>query len=91
MSDQLFKTLELTRLRRALAKIHEQVSCRHGRVEVTRDGCEDVCVILSKAELESLERALEILSETTEFKSMCDTLTQVAAACGVLAPAECEA
>ncbi|HZL38367.1 MAG TPA: hypothetical protein VFC78_23845 [Tepidisphaeraceae bacterium] len=92
MSEPLFfQTLELTRLRRALAKVHGQVAGRHGRIEVTHDGCDDVCVILSKAELESLERALEILTETAEYKAMCDTLTQVAAACGVVGAAECEA
>ena len=51
-------------------RIHEQVAGGHGRVELTRPGCDDVCVILSKAELESLERALEILSETSEYKAM---------------------
>lgn len=91
MSETLFQTLELTRLRRALAKIHEQVACQHGRIEIVRDGCDDVCVILSKAELQSLERALEILSETAEFKSMCETLTQVAAACGMPGQPSCEA
>lgn len=91
MNEALFQTLELTRLRRALAKIHEQVSCRHGRVEVTRDGCDDVCVIVSKAELESLERALDILAESAEYKIMCETLTQVAAECGMPAPAQCKA
>ena len=82
MPDQLFQSLDVNRLRDALAAVHEQVSCQHGRIELTRDGCEDVCVILSRAELESLERALEILSETAEYKAMCENLNKVATACG---------
>jgi PHD/YefM family antitoxin component YafN of YafNO toxin-antitoxin module len=82
MPDSPFKSLDLSRLRRALARVHEQVSGRHGRIELTRDGCDDVCVILSKAELESLERALEILSETSEYKAMCENLSKLAVECG---------
>jgi hypothetical protein len=36
-------------------------------------------VLISKAELESLEQALEILSSTPDFQSMCKTLASVAA------------
>ena len=53
MLDSPFQSLDLPRLRRAMDRIHEQVANRHGRVELTRSGCDDVCVILSKAELES--------------------------------------
>ena len=35
---------------------HEQVSRHRGRIEVTRDGSSEVCVLISKAELEALER-----------------------------------
>ena len=75
-----FQALDITRVRRTLAKLHEQVACGNGRVEIRRRGCEDVCVMISKAELEALERALEILSECEAYKAMCDTVTQVAAA-----------
>jgi len=82
MSDKPFQSLDVARLRRVLAKAHEQVSCHHGRIELTRAGCDDVCVILSKAELESLERALEIFSETMEYRAMCENLQRLAAECG---------
>jgi hypothetical protein len=36
--------------------------------------------------LEALERALEILTECAEYKSMCDEVSQVAAATSVLTP-----
>jgi PHD/YefM family antitoxin component YafN of YafNO toxin-antitoxin module len=87
MSDQPFQSLDVSHLRSALNKIHEQVAGNHGRVELTRAGCDDVCVILSKAELESLERALEIFSETAEYKAMCDNLSRLAVACGAVGPA----
>src|SRR5687767_10637953 len=75
-----FQALDITRVRRTLAKLHEQVACGSGRVEIRRRGCEDVCVMISKCELEALEKALEILSECEAYKAMCETVTQVAAA-----------
>ena len=78
---QNFQTLDVTRFRQTLAKLHEAVGCGSGRIEVTRRGCNDVCVLISKAELESLERALEILAESAEYKAMCDSLTSVVAQC----------
>ena len=64
-----------------MAKLHEAVGCGHGRIEITRRGCADVCVLISKAELEALERAMEILAESAEFKAMCDNIAQLVAAC----------
>lgn len=74
-----FQALDITRVRRTLAKLHEQVACGTGRVEIRRRGCDDVCVMISKCELEALEKALEILSECENYKAMCETVTQVAA------------
>jgi len=79
--QSLFQTLDLTRFRQAMAKLHEVVGCGKGRIEITRRGCDDVCVLISKAELESLEQALEILTECEHYKAMCDNLTQLVAAC----------
>jgi PHD/YefM family antitoxin component YafN of YafNO toxin-antitoxin module len=73
--------LDVTRFRQTLAKLHESVGCGNGRVEVTRRGCTDVCVLISKSELECLEQALEILSASAEFKAMCDQIQQLVAAC----------
>jgi hypothetical protein len=81
MAGETFQTLELTRLRKAIDRIHEQVAGRDGRVEITREGCDDVCVLISRTELESLERAMEILAATEEYQGMCDHISEVAAAC----------
>jgi hypothetical protein len=78
-SHASFQALDITRVRRTLAKLHEQVACGSGRVEIRRRGCQDVCVMISKCELEALEKALEILSECENYKAMCETVTQVAA------------
>ena len=77
-----FQSLDVTRFRQTLAKLHEAVGCGNGRIEITRRGCDDVCVLISRAELESLEQALEILSRSAEYKSMCDHVQSLAVACG---------
>jgi PHD/YefM family antitoxin component YafN of YafNO toxin-antitoxin module len=84
MSGGCFHTLSLSEFLRIVDDLHVRVSNGHGRIEITRDGCDDVCILISKAELESLERALEILSETPDFRTMCDSLTSVAASAGIL-------
>jgi PHD/YefM family antitoxin component YafN of YafNO toxin-antitoxin module len=81
VSFQSFQTLDVTRFRQTLARLHESVGCSKGRVEVTRRGCTDVCVLISKSELESLEQALEILTASAEYKAMCDQIQQLVAAC----------
>ena len=79
-SDECFQTVDVTRFRRALADLHQRVGCGRGRVEVTRRGCIDVCVLISKAELESLERALQIFADGVEFDQMSRQIAQIVAA-----------
>ena len=81
MSGDCFQSMDITRVRRALTDLHERVASGAGRIEVTCRGREHVCVIISKSELEALERALEILAGGDEFRAMCDTIVQVAAEC----------
>lgn len=78
---QSFQTLDFTGFRSALAKLHEAVGSGRGRVEVSRRGCDHVCVLISKTELESLERALEIFASCAEYASMCSQLEQLVASC----------
>ena len=70
-----------------LAHLHEFVTRTKGRVEITRPGSEQRCVLISQEELQSLERALEILSDTDEVRSMCGQIAQLAAATGPAAVA----
>ena len=83
-ASDCFQSLDVTRFHEVLARIHETVHASRGRIEVTREGCDDVCVLISKCELEALERALEILTDCADYKSMCDEVTKIAAATSVL-------
>jgi hypothetical protein len=85
-AENYFHSLDVARFHEVVHKIHETVAARCGRVELTRDGCDDVCVVISKCELEALERAVEILTECADYKSMCDEVARVAAATSVLTP-----
>lgn len=80
MSEQRYQAMDVTRFRKTLTELHEQVGRMRGRVEVKRRGCDDVCVLISKTELEALERALEILASGPEYQAMCDEIAQLAAA-----------
>ena len=79
MAGEAFQKLDLTRVARAMARVHEQVAQHDGRVEITREDCDDVCVLISRAELESLERAMEILANTDDFRAMCEQVNEIAA------------
>jgi len=81
MAGEAFQRLDLSRVARAMARIHEQVAQCDGRVEITREDCDDVCVLISRAELQSLERAMEILAGTADYQSMCEEVNQIATAC----------
>jgi PHD/YefM family antitoxin component YafN of YafNO toxin-antitoxin module len=64
---------------RPAIELYQNVARKHQRIEVlSPDG---PCVIISKAELEGLEKALRILSETDNVKMVSQSLAQVAAAC----------
>ncbi|HEV7300121.1 MAG TPA: hypothetical protein VGN72_12200 [Tepidisphaeraceae bacterium] len=78
MSADGYQTLEAAGVGTGLARLHELVVQRRSRIEITRNGCDERCVIITKQELDSLEEALSILSETDGFKSMCSQVTEVA-------------
>ncbi len=82
MSADCFQSLDVTRFRRALANLHELVGCGKGRIEVTRRGCADVCVLISKSELQSLEQALQIFAASAEFQQMSRQIAEIVAASG---------
>jgi hypothetical protein len=61
-----------------LVQLHRQVLKQTGRVELrTRDG--QVSVLISKSELDGLEQALAILSDTDSVRDVRDQLARVAA------------
>jgi len=79
--SEAHQTLDSHRARRELDGLLEHVARSWGRVEITRDDGADSCVLLSKAELQSIERALEILCELPGGREICDEITSVAERC----------
>src|SRR4051794_29609196 len=76
------QTLGLERVKRDLHKLHGEVIRNWGRIEITRDGDREddrACVLLSKAELMQLERALEIFCEMPGGRAVCDEISRIAA------------
>ena len=65
-----------------LAAMHEHVTDTNARVEITRPGSDQRCVLISKAELEALEQALAILSDTEDVRDICGTIARLAAQTG---------
>jgi hypothetical protein len=59
-----------------LARLHAQVLGKFGRIELLGRG--GSCVLISKAELDSLEKALDILSSTDTARLMRQEIALVA-------------
>ena len=74
------KTYDVSLIASNLASLHEFVACTAGRIEITRPGSDERCVLISKEELDCLERALEILSDTDTVRDMCGKISDLAAA-----------
>ena len=76
--------VDMTRVGRSIRKLHDQVVGQRQRVEITRAGSDDTCVMISRSELETLERALGILADTDEFHEMCQSLKNLLNTAGVV-------
>jgi hypothetical protein len=81
MSAGCFHTLSLSQFLKGIEDFHQRVALGHGRVEIVREDCDDVCVLISKSELQAMEQALEILAQSEDFQSMCSTLSNLATEC----------
>jgi len=83
MSDQSHRrTYDLTTVAQSLRQLHEFVTAHNARIEITRPGSEQRCVLLSKTELDALERALEIFSDTDDVRDICHKIAHLAAVTG---------
>jgi len=78
MSEESGPRVDVAYAAGVLSELHEQVCRRRRRVELTRDG--ECCVLISKDELNSLEKALEILADTDGFRTLSGKIAQLAAA-----------
>ena len=72
MPDLKFSFMSIDQVQDCFARLHQGVCQERGRVEI-RDG-DHTCVLISKEELETLEQALEILSNTSDVQKMARTI-----------------
>lgn len=76
--DRLFPSIDIDAALPDLAGLHALVLRQNSRVELRgRDG--QASVLITKSELEALEHALEILSDTQEVRAMSRDLMQIVA------------
>lgn len=80
MKDFADVTLDLSLARRELDRLYARVTQRKQRIEIVDGESGDTCVIISKQELDTLERALEILSDTEGVRQLSAALAHAAAA-----------
>jgi hypothetical protein len=77
MSDQQFQSVNIKQASEILRQLHQDVVLEKKRVELF-DSVAGLSVIISKEELEGLERALAILSNTHDVQQMAEMLKAVA-------------
>ena len=71
-----FQTLDVEEVGPELGRLHDLVVRNTGRIEIAGD--HGASVLLSKTELDSLERALAVLSATDEVRDLCDAVAHMA-------------
>lgn len=88
--EHLHPVVDVERAGDIIRQLHDQV-CKAGqRVHITRSDCNDTCVMISRTELESLERAISIFADTSEFSEMCQMLSKILETAGeVYSPNAC--
>ena len=77
-NDRTYQAYDVSIVAPALASLHEHVTRTSARVEITRRGTDARCVLISKQELDALERALEILSDTDSVRDICLKIARLA-------------
>ena len=79
LRDSSFQTLQLNQVQGNLLDLYERIACERGRVEIIDGDGGCACVLISKAELDSLETAIAVLSDGAGVRSMEQALAQLAA------------
>jgi len=79
-----YPNVNMNEVGQIIRNLHDQVAQKGRRVHITRDDCEDVCVMISRKELESLEQAIAILADTEQFNEMCENLRKLLKNAGVV-------
>jgi PHD/YefM family antitoxin component YafN of YafNO toxin-antitoxin module len=80
MADEIHRrTYDASVVAQSLAQLHEYVTRFNARIEITHGGGAERCVLVSKKELDALERAIEILSDTDDMRHVSEKLAHIAA------------
>jgi len=82
--DRTHPSVDMTLVGKRIRRLHDQVCGRGQRVEITRAGCDDVCVMISKRELDALEEAVAIHSGTPAHAELCRALARLLAGAGLV-------
>lgn len=69
MPDSLFQTLNVSTIQSNLVELLCRTAQKKGRIEID-NGDGTSCVVISKVELDDLERALEILADSEAGRAM---------------------
>ena len=80
MAGKSYQVLSTSDAKAILDELHDRISKFHDRVFITRAGSNARSVLISKEELDGLERAVEILSQTDDGMAMRDEVARIAVA-----------
>ena len=78
MSANCYRIVDAGDSRATLGSLHDQVTVELDRVIVTNGDSSARSVLISERELQGLERALEILSGTTDARAMREEVLRIA-------------
>ena len=73
--EDSFSFISIDQVQDRFNQLHQNVCRARGRVEI-KDGS-STCVLISKEELESLEQALEILSNTSDVRKIAHAVSEL--------------
>jgi PHD/YefM family antitoxin component YafN of YafNO toxin-antitoxin module len=79
MSARRHTSYDVSIVAPSLESLHQHVTTTKSRIEITRPGSDQRCVLISAEELATLERALEILSATEGYRDISDRIASLAA------------
>jgi hypothetical protein len=68
--DSPFQSLHLAQVQRDIRDLYQRIAAEKGRIEIRDGNGTSECVLISKAELQTLEEALAILSDRDDVREL---------------------
>lgn len=75
--QETFQKVDVGIARQSLESLHDHVVQKNKRIIITKSGSDESAVLISLAELNGIERALEILSNTNGALQMRDQVMRI--------------